>query len=252
MWSRLRDKGKKVNPFKKGADQPEGQPSPTRRQQHVSTPDATSSGDAEAARSLDRLPDRTAQIVTAPSAQPEVAATHSPLGVVTLSKSGCLVCRDLDPLRGSKATDGLTEDSWATKEYDINPTTSAGVIEVKDAKEILISGPSGCIYCMILGTALNAVRPGWDTEDVFLNIYVADGLPVVVRLSFGKIVQVPRTTEQLQRSGIVLPQGRTMTLTLTVTDPSKPAVEIELYRREEKAAEKSKYVISKLDKADLD
>jgi len=225
MWDRVRNKGRKVNPFKKSSEQfAQSGDGAVAAQQHQKA--STQGAD----------PVHLSQALSNPS-DPTISSSPT---VVTLAKSGCAVCQDLDPNRGSKATDGLTEDSWASKEYDIALNTPAGVIEVKDAKEILNTAETGCMYCMILSAALNAIHPGWHTEDVFLNVYVANGLPVVVRLSFGKTVHIPASKEQLERSGVVLPPGRTMTFEATLVDPSKPAVEIELYRREEEAMGKSK------------
>ncbi|KIX00097.1 uncharacterized protein Z518_10234 [Rhinocladiella mackenziei CBS 650.93] len=132
---------------------------------------------------------------------------------------------DLNPHLGSQATDGLTEDSWAQKEYNIPPQTAAGEIEVKEAKDIVQTAQTGCIYCTILCIVLNQMYPGWEVES-FLRIFVASGLPVVVRLLFGKTV----TVERYETPGYVLPAGQIMDLSMDLTDPEKPPVEIEIYR----------------------
>ena len=139
--------------------------------------------------------------------------------------AGCPHCMDLNPHLASKATDGITEDSWARKEYNIPLETAAGQIKVKEAKCILETAQHGCIYCTILCIALNQMHPGWEVES-FLKIFVASDLPVVVRLVFGKIVVV----ERYGAPGYVLPPGRTMNIEMEVTYPEKPPVDIEFYR----------------------
>lgn len=140
-----------------------------------------------------------------------------------LALDGCSNCLDFDPTRASQATDGLTEESWARKEYNIDPRTPSGVIKVKDAHSILQTAQLGCIHCSILSLVLVQIQPDWQEEDCFLTIYVAQGLPVVVRLLFGK------TGVQRYDNGFQLQPGRVLDLTFDLVDPSKSGVEFEIF-----------------------
>jgi hypothetical protein len=95
--------------------------------------------------------------------------------------SGCPNCLDLDLVLASKATDGPTEESWARKEYNIDLQTLAGEINLKKASANLQTAQFGCIFCSILSTALNQIRPGWHEDECFRKI----PLPEVYQSWFG-------------------------------------------------------------------
>jgi hypothetical protein len=41
------------------------------------------------------------------------------------------------------------------------------------------------MYCIVVCQSLSAIRPGWETEDSFIELFLAPNLPVVVRWSNG-------------------------------------------------------------------
>jgi hypothetical protein len=120
----------------------------------------------------------------------------------------------------------LPKTPGARKEYNINPQTLAGEINLKKASAILQTPQFGCIFGSILSIALNWIRPGWQEEECSMRIYVARGLPVVVRLIFETISSLDR----FNASGYVLPVGRVINMSFELTYPDKPPVEIEIYR----------------------
>ncbi|KAK4038553.1 heterokaryon incompatibility protein-domain-containing protein [Parachaetomium inaequale] len=146
----------------------------------------------------------------------------------------CPVCRNLDPhqiVLDNGAS--VSRQSWADREYNMAAGVPAGRITVENSKTLLDSAQRGCLYCIAVQSALGAVHPGWETEPhSFLHIFLARGLPVVVRLKFGstfnRAMGGPGTIRDL---GLELPEGELMGFNIEVsTTPDKPAIDVEIFR----------------------
>jgi hypothetical protein len=143
----------------------------------------------------------------------------------------CPVCYNLDPYQAPPDNSEIRQ-SWARTEYSHPPTgTPVAKIALEKSEALLESANRGCIYCCMVQTALGAVHPGWETEKSFIHLFLAPGLPVVARLEFGATHNIALGREAVrERYGIELRQGQNMNFVVTLVDPSKPAIDIEIYR----------------------
>ncbi|KAK0721305.1 heterokaryon incompatibility protein-domain-containing protein [Apiosordaria backusii] len=159
--------------------------------------------------------------------QPSASTTPAAPIQVLPSSDVCQVCFHLDPTQAPR--DGNPEagdPSWAVLEYNVPPETRAAKI-VPKSEDLISSAGRGCMHCFIVRAALNAVYAGWENEKTILHIFLAPGLPIVVLLEFGTLVTTQMSQEEALRSyGLNVP----VTFTATITDPEKPAVEVEIYR----------------------
>ncbi len=105
------------------------------------------------------------------------------------------------------------------------------MIAVNDSADLSKNSQGGCIFCTAISGALGVVHPGWEQKKTFIQIHLADALPVVVRLQFGSTSTVPLQRAEALDYGFDLPEDRTMNFVITVCDTSQPAIEIEIYRR---------------------
>jgi hypothetical protein len=143
----------------------------------------------------------------------------------------CAVCCNFDPYRAPPDHDDSEgPKSWARKEYNIPEGIPVGKISIGKSEDLIESAKRGCFYCSMVFTALGAVSPGWDSEKSFIHIFLAAGLPVCVRLQFGVTSTVVLGKEEMLGLGIELEEGQVMDFVMTVGDPNKPAIDVEIYR----------------------
>ena len=125
----------------------------------------------------------------------------------------CRVCGNFDP---KFSQDGESHQTgWAKIEYNIPDETPATERMVEKSEILLEAAGNGCPYCVMVKLALGALHPGWETDSTFIHIFLAAGLPVVVRLQFGYTTIAVEGGEEY---------------TVTVLDDSKPPIEIEIYQ----------------------
>jgi hypothetical protein len=143
----------------------------------------------------------------------------------------CAVCCNFDPYRAPPDHDDSEgPKSWARKEYNIPEGIPVGKISIGKSEDLIESAKRGCFYCSMVFTALGTVSPGWDSEKSFIHIFLAAGLPVCVRLQFGVTSTVVLGKEEMLGLGIELEEGQVMDFVMTVGDPNKPAIDVEIYR----------------------
>lgn len=144
----------------------------------------------------------------------------------------CPVCCNLDPYRAPPDIDtSETHRSWARAEYNIPAGTPVGKITVQKSEDLVESSQRGCLYCTMIRSALGAANPEWETERSYMYIYLASGLPVIVRLAFGGTSTVRMGREEMLSSfGVELPEGQAMNFVITVEDASKRPIDFEIYR----------------------
>jgi hypothetical protein len=155
--------------------------------------------------------------------------------IALLRKSCCPVCYSLDPNNAPPEGGGpTTQVSWAVKEYSIDPQTAGGKIAITDVKLLHKNAEeAGCFHCKMICMSLDTIHPGWQNEQAFLHIFVAAGLPAVVRLQFGTIhFSPPIEREFAGRMGTALSEGVNLQVAATVRpkDDLRPDVEFEIYR----------------------
>lgn len=138
----------------------------------------------------------------------------------------CGVCCNLDP----RQTPPDPTTSWATKEFNIPPEAPSGKITIQKSEHLLESAKLGCFYCGVVQAVLGKFHPGWEKEESFISIFVALGLPVVVRLQFGQLATSTLEREDMNKLGMVLPEGETMAFSMEMTFPDKGVLEVEIYR----------------------
>ena len=138
----------------------------------------------------------------------------------------CLVCYNLDAYQAPPSKEW--DQSWPRAEYNISDKTPARVISVDKSQELLEAARGGCFYCTMIASALGGVQPGWDTESTCLEIFLAAGKPVVVRLEFGRRHRTPMGREQLLDFGVGHMAGH---LIISIGDTQKRScIEVEIYR----------------------
>ncbi|KAH7304120.1 hypothetical protein BKA65DRAFT_521479 [Rhexocercosporidium sp. MPI-PUGE-AT-0058] len=116
----------------------------------------------------------------------------------------CPVCYNFDPCQAPPDSDS---DSWATKEYSILAGAPVARVVIGKAEDLVKSAKGGCFYCSMVRGALHAASPGWETEKAFVTIFLASGLPVVVRLNFGATTTSPLGKEMMQALGLAMPDA---------------------------------------------
>ncbi|KAH8587518.1 hypothetical protein B0O99DRAFT_601584 [Bisporella sp. PMI_857] len=161
-------------------------------------------------------------------ARPASSLAEDPRDLVHVQlPANCPVCFNLDPYEAPP--DGSSETSWAKAEYNITDDRPVGMI-TNNSDQLLKAAQGGCFYCGIVTSALGAVHPSWTTEKTFVHIFLATGLPVVVRLQFGWRDSVVGDPPSRSSGPDDLWGGRKMEYTIMCLDESKPPIEIEIYR----------------------
>lgn len=140
----------------------------------------------------------------------------------------CPVCYGLDPSQAPKS--GST--SWAALEYNIPTTTTVGKFTVTKPEEFARSAEEGCLCCHVIRLMLETAYPGWEEEPAIVHIHLAVGLPVVIRLEFGRMVTDLLDEEKaLRHTGLVVPKGvDSAKVSLAIYYPGYEAIELEIYR----------------------
>ncbi|KAL4889434.1 heterokaryon incompatibility protein-domain-containing protein [Aspergillus ambiguus] len=160
-------------------------------------------------------------------AQPSSALATLPRTVINLTGPAlCSVCYNLDLYQ--VPDDALSGYSWAAKEYQIPEDMPVGVITVQAAQRLVESAASGCIYCTVVAYALETIFPGWEKQHTFVEILLAAGLPMIVRLNWGVTATV--SMEAWMRENNLIPEGTDRRVIATVIDPNLTPLEIQVYR----------------------
>jgi hypothetical protein len=142
----------------------------------------------------------------------------------------CAVCRNFDPAQAAASSSSSYSSRWARLEYEIPAETPVGTIKIQKPEDLIESANRGCMHCCIIQSALDTVYLKWETADPLVDIFLAPGLPVVVRLEFGKPHNITMGKERAADDlRIVLHEGETVDLGVTLVFP-KPAIEVEIYR----------------------
>jgi hypothetical protein len=161
-------------------------------------------------------------------AQPASCSTEEAISLVQVTPSAvCRVCYNLDPSQ-SPPDDNPRRVSWAEAEYRIPDGTRVGKSTVEKSEHLLAAAKGGCLYCNLIATALTGAHPRWETKESFINIFLATGVPIIVRLVFGSMFTVPGGREPL--TGVMLRDNRTLNWVVTLQDTQEPPIEIEIYR----------------------
>lgn len=143
----------------------------------------------------------------------------------------CQVCRNLDASRAPSDRVGQSK-SWIRWEYNIPQGTPVGKVTVSKPDTLLASAQRGCHFCHMVRCALDVADPSWHAKESFIYLFLAWGLPVVVRLHFGTtMAQDLSRDEATSALGMVVPEGQTINLSLDIVEeyPSPP-IEVEIYR----------------------
>lgn len=158
-------------------------------------------------------------------ARPVAGLTKDPRGIAKVElRRLCPICYNFDPLKAPP------DPSWARAEFKIPQGTPTAKISIEKSEQLLEAAKNGCLYCAMVVNALGTARPGWETEDTFIRIFLAANLPVFVHLGFGGITSIPIDQEQALRIGVDLPDGQTMAYTVEFVAHGKEAIDVEIYR----------------------
>jgi hypothetical protein len=137
----------------------------------------------------------------------------------------CSNCYSLD---ARKIPPDAVENDWLTREYNVAAGTPSRKFSIKHT-QLLASSASGCVYCILICKSLSEIRPGWETEESFFEVFVSPNLPVVVRWINGTTIT---TTPEWEESvgGYIQHE-----IQLRFAKPSgyiEPHIEFEIYRPE--------------------
>ncbi|KAH7130128.1 heterokaryon incompatibility protein-domain-containing protein [Dendryphion nanum] len=152
-----------------------------------------------------------------------------PRDLVKIELPICPVCYNFDPFKAPR-DGGAGRPSWAKAEFNISDDIPVSKIKIEKAEELRNTANGGCLYCSMVVASLGAVHPDWETENTFIHIYLASGLPVIVRLDFGATSVVYLGREAMLELGVDIAEGQQMEFTIRVTDSDKEAIEIEIFR----------------------
>ena len=162
----------------------------------------------------------------APAPQPSTSVPPPPPVQVLPSSNICQSCFHLDPTLAPRSGNPSANDpSWAVLEYNLPPSTPAAKAVPKSA-DLIRTAQNGCIHCVIIRSALSAVCPTWESEDTIVTIHLATGVPVVVRLEFGKYVEKTMSSEESMRT---YGHGVPVKFMISLVHPTKK-FEVEIYR----------------------
>lgn len=139
----------------------------------------------------------------------------------------CPVCYNLNPILAPKAT-----TSWAAREYKIPATTPVGEITISDREYLIQAAEDGCFHCSMIKIALATADSEWASKPSIIHIYLALGLPVVVRLQVGYMVAESLDRDSaLQKTGYKIPEGSDrLNVSLALYNPGHELIELEIYR----------------------
>ncbi|KAK4039160.1 heterokaryon incompatibility protein-domain-containing protein [Parachaetomium inaequale] len=162
-----------------------------------------------------------------------------PRSLFRVRSSGlCAVCYNLDPYQAPPDlhwNQDRDKAAWAQYEYKLAPGTPVAKIEISDAAELRASAERGCVFCSMVATALGGAVPGWEKEESYLYLFLAPGLPLVVRLHFGRMSSRAAGPEDMLALGVVVPEGKKVSWVVETQRPSddesRQTQEFEIYRR---------------------
>ncbi|KAF2624697.1 HET-domain-containing protein [Macroventuria anomochaeta] len=100
----------------------------------------------------------------------------------------CYTCFSLDARKIPIDTKRESDD-WARREYNVAVGTPSRKLRM-NSSQLLTSVSSGCIYCRLIGNAINSIRSGWENEESFIEVFLCLNLPVVVRWVNGRSVKL--------------------------------------------------------------
>lgn len=162
--------------------------------------------------------------------QPASTSLQDPRSILSIELPAiCGVCYNFSARHAPQDPNTLRRP-WAHQEYKLPEGTAISHITVDKTDDVLQRSNAGCVYCSMIMGALGAVHPGWHTEKTVIHIYLAENIPVIVRLRFGSTAKVPLTREAARDLGMDLPEGQTFSLTIDINDPLKPDIEVEIFR----------------------
>jgi hypothetical protein len=147
----------------------------------------------------------------------------------------CPVCFNLDPFQVPPEHNRDRKDrSWAKFEFKVPDDTPVVQIQIDKGADLVESSQGGCLTCNMVATALSGIAPGWEEKAAFIELFLAPGLPLVVRLVIGATVSMTVGPEQAQAYGVVLAEGQVLTFDIVVRRKDEEwgtdSVEVEVYR----------------------
>jgi hypothetical protein len=164
-------------------------------------------------------------------------AQANPGGFVRFTPpSLCPVCFNLDAFRvPPEHNREQGERSWARLEFKVPDETPAVRIRIDKGTNLVESAQQGeCLTCTMVAAALSSIAPGWKEKESFINLFLAPGLTLVVRLELGKTVEMSIGHEEARAYGFALREGQILRLDIDVKHYDEEwgtnSVEVELYR----------------------
>jgi hypothetical protein len=137
----------------------------------------------------------------------------------------CSTCYALD---ARKIPTGTKHDDWAQIEYNVSAEMPSRKLSLGHA-QLLDSSALGCIYCVMICKSLSDMRPGWETQSSFIELFLAPNLPIVVRWIRGSTSTMGPLWEESLGANI---QWSIELKTATTPGNIEPDIEFEIYRPE--------------------
>jgi len=145
----------------------------------------------------------------------------------------CPVCFNLDPLKVPHQRNRAR--SWAKSEFKIPEETPMVCFQIDKGTDLVGSSQGGCFTCNMLATALSGIVRNWEEKTTFLQVFLASGLPLVLRFVNGSTASLRRIGPAEARSyGAVLPEGKKLAFDIVMKKKDEELgsemAEIEIYR----------------------
>jgi hypothetical protein len=97
----------------------------------------------------------------------------------------CQVCHHLNPDFVQCNKYNKFSGSWAMREFKDAGKIRSCSFDIPNSKDLVGSAGKGCRYCGLVCTALTKMFPGWESKESFMDVYLAWGLPIILKFNYG-------------------------------------------------------------------
>ena len=100
----------------------------------------------------------------------------------------CQICRHLNPDFTPSENHTTFGIPWVPIAFQPQKQIRSCAFDIDNGQALAISARRGCTYCDVISTALSRMRPGWEAEESLLRLRLGWGLPIAVKLDYGRVV----------------------------------------------------------------
>lgn len=104
----------------------------------------------------------------------------------------CQICHHLNPEFMDCDQNAHDNGPWAVLEFKNTENARSCTHKIDNGQMITLTATSThCLTCSLICTALSWERPGWESEQSIIEMYLAWGLPITLTLRYGTINRGP-------------------------------------------------------------